>query len=462
MRRLFSAVVVVAIAALAMPHTASANRSQFMIFQASREVRSPDPVVRARALDEIKALGVHWLRLVLYWQDVAPDVDARSVPNFDERDPDAYPASRWALYDRILADARKRDIRVLVTISGPGPRWATRSRKDRVTRPSPTRFGRFVTAVGRRYGDQVDYWSVWNEPNHPQFLAPQYRHGRPYSPRLYRQLYRKARAGLDRSGNERDRVLMGETAPRGNQNVVAPLDFVRGSLCLTSTYRKRRGCRSLDVDGWAHHPYTTTSGPWFVSRNRDDVTIGSLSRLTRALDWARRARAVRHRVDVYLTEFGVQSRPDPYAGVSEARQAEYRSIGERIAYRNRRVRAFSQYLMRDDLPRPGRPYLRYSGFESGLRHSDGESKVAYDGFRLPLVAERGRRTHLWGLVRPADGATSVRIEYRNRDSSKWRSLKRDRTNSRGYWSTTTAYRSGRVYRVRWGEFVGAPIRAYRR
>jgi hypothetical protein len=458
--RFFScAVAAVALAALAMPSAASAKRSQFTIFQATREVRSFDPAVRARALDEIAALGVHWLRVSLYWQDVAPDVDASDVPAIDETDPASY---RWGLYDQILAAADARDIRVLLTVTGPGPRWATRSGEDRVTRPSPTRFRRFVTAVGRRYGTQIDYWSVWNEPNHPDFLAPQFVHGKPYSPRLYRQLFRAARAGLERSGNARDRVLMGETAPRGNSHVVAPLAFLRGSLCLSSSYHRRRGCGSLDVDGWAHHPYTTTKGPWFVSRRRDDVTIGSLSRLTKALDRARRAHAVRKRVDLYLTEFGVQSEPDPVSGVSETRQAEYRSIGELIAYRNPRVRAFSQYLMRDDLPRPGRPYLRYGGFESGLRHSAGEIKPAYEGFRLPLVAERGKRTRLWGLVRPATGATTVRIEYRDRSSSRWRALKHDRTNSRGYWSTTTSSRSGRSYRVRWESFTGPRTRAYRR
>jgi hypothetical protein len=459
LRSVFCALAAVALAALALPTAASAKHSQFTIFQATREVRSPDPAVRAEALDEVEALGVHWLRVVLYWQDVAPDADASSVPSIDETDPAAYD---WTIYDRVLADARARDIRMLVTISGPGPRWATRSKKDRVTRPNSTRFRRFVTAVGRRYGKQVDYWSVWNEPNHPQFLAPQYVHGRAYSPRLYRQLFRAARSGLERSGNGGDHVLMGETAPRGNKHVVAPLEFLRGSLCLTTTYRKRRGCGSLDVDGWAHHPYTTSKGPWFVSRDRDDVTIGSLSRLTRALDKARRAHAVRKRVDVYLTEFGVQSEPDPFAGVSETRQAEYRSIGELIAYRNPRVRAFSQYLMRDDLPRAGRAYLRYGGFESGLRHSGGDAKLAYDGFRLPLVAERDHTTRLWGLVRTARGATTVRIEYRNRGSSKWRTLKRDKTDSRGYWATTTSSRSGRAYRVQWEEFTGPPTRAYRR
>jgi hypothetical protein len=211
-----------------------------------------------------------------------------------------------------------------------------------------------------------------------------------------------------------DVLLLGVTAPRGTPRVVAPLAFLRGALCLSSHYHKRHACKRLDVDGWAHHPYTTSLGPWFHSRRRDDVTIGTLSRLTRALDRARRAHAVRRRVDLYQTEFGIQSRPDRIVGVSETRQAEYRSISELIAYRNPRVRAFSQYLMRDDLPRAGTASERYGGFESGLRHSGGAEKLAYDGFRLPLVAERGRRTHLWGLVRPAHRKTTVRIEYRNR------------------------------------------------
>ena len=364
-------------------------------------------------------------------------------------------------------------MRVLLTISGPVPRWATRERKDTVSRPSPTRFERFVTAVGRRYGRDVRYWSVWNEPNHPDFLGPQFTghgsHRRAYSPRLYRRLFRAAREGLERSGNGADRVLMGETAPRGTPHVVAPLAFLRGSLCLSRSYRRRHGCHRLDADGWAHHPYTTSAGPWFVPPDRDDVTIGTLSRLRRALDRAGRAGAVRRGLGMYLTEFGVQSRPDPFIGVSETRQAEYRSIGERIAYRDSRVRAFSQYLMRDDLPRPGRPYLRYGGFESGLRHSGGERKLAYDGFRLALVARRvGHRhvrTSLWGLVRPATGRTTVRIEYRNRGSSRWRTLKHDRTDGRGYWSTTTSYRHGRSYRVRWRApdgrlYTGARTRAY--
>jgi hypothetical protein len=172
---------------------------------------------------------------------------------------------------------------------------------------------------------------------------------------------------------------------------------------------------------------------------------------------------------IYLTEFGIQSWPDEIAGVSQARQAEYRSISEHIAYRNARVRGFSQYLMRDDPPRTDADSIfgRYAGFESGLRTSDGKPKVAYSGFRLPLAAIRGaRHTTLWGLVRPADGTTRISIDYRNAVSSPWHYLKHDTTNHRGYWTTTTSPRSGRSYRVRWTDQdgthdVGSPTRAYR-
>jgi hypothetical protein len=451
--------VIIALAAV-FPAAAQASHSQITLFQATRELRSPDPATRAATLDEIRSLGVRWLRVVLYWRDVAPAPDSRKMPRFAETDPNAYPG--WAVYDRIVSEARARGMHVLLTVSAPAPRWATGGRRDGVTRPSPTRFRRFMTAVGRRYRRQVSEWSIWNEPNHPQFLAPQYVHGRPYSPRLYRRLYIAGRQGLARSGHRRDRVLMGETAPRGNSHVVPPLAFLRGALCLTGAYHRRRGCHALDVDGWAHHPYTTSAGPWFVSRRRDDVTIGSLGRLTRALDRARRAHAVRHRVELYLTEFGVQSEPDPISGVSDSRQNEYRAIGEWIAYRNRRVRAFSQYLMRDDLPRPGDRLQRYRGFESGLRHSGGARKPAYGGFRLPLVARRTsrHRTSLWGLVRPARGRSTVRIEYRNRNSKRWHALARRRTNSRGYWSAATAYHRGRTYRVRWTRYIGPRTRVY--
>ena len=452
------------VAALAVASPAAASGGQFTLFEAPRELTSPDDALRAATLDELQGLGVRWLRTVLYWRDVAPAAGSPTAPSFDEADPAGYD---WTRYDRLIGEARARGMKVLVTVSGPVPKWATASRRSHVSHPSPTRFRRFMTAVGRRYGGYASAWSIWNEPNHPAFLGPQFRrrNGRAYaySPGLYRKLFHAGDAGLRAAGRGRDLLLMGETAPRGTGRVVAPLRFLRGALCLSTSYRRARRCGRVPADGYAHHAYTTGSGPSFVPRNRDDVTIGVISRLTRALDRAGRAGMIRRGARVYLTEFGIQSEPDPYIGVSYAKQAEYRSISERIAYSNRRVAAFSQYLMRDDDPRSGSASQRYSGFESGLRRSTGEAKPAYDAFRLPLVADLGRRGRvaLWGLVRPSAGATRVTIEVLRRGSRTWRRLKPDTTDARGYWSTATIHRSGTRYRVRWAGHAGPATRAYR-
>jgi hypothetical protein len=451
--------IALAVLLVAVP-AAQARKSQFMIFEATRELRTHDPAMRAGTFEEIERFGVRWIRVVLYWRDVAPSPQDTSAPRFAERDPAAYD---WTIYERIVAEARARGLRVMLTPSGPAPDWATLAGNG-VDYPSPTRFRRFMTAVGRQFGSRVSYWSIWNEPNHPQFLGPQYRRGKPYSPRLYRRLFWAAHKALKATGSRRDRVLMGETAPRGNRNVVHPLRFLRGSLCLNRRYRKRRGCAKLPADGYAHHPYTTRSGPFFVSRRKNDVTIGSLRRLTRALNRAGRARAIRRRMPIYLTEFGIQSKPDPVYGVSQTRQEEYRAIGEKIAWNTGRVRAISQYLMRDDLPRRGSN--RYGGFESGLRYHTGRKKLAYRGFRLPLVARRaGRKVRLWGHVRPHDGRERVVIEHRRR-GGKWRRLKSKRTGRRGYLATSTRYRKRRAYRLRWRapngtNYAGSPTRPIR-
>lgn len=461
-------VLVALLASLLLPAAAHARSSQFTMFEAPRELLSDDAALRAQTFREIGGFGVRWLRVVLYWQSVAPQPESRAVPSFDERDPAAYPG--FGRYDRLISEARARGMHIVLTVSGPVPRWATRDRHDHVTRPSPTRFGRFITAVGRRYRHEVSRWTIWNEPNHPDFLAPQYSHHKhPVSPGIYRRLAQAADRGLRSSGNGGDRMWIGETAPRGTGKVVAPLTFLRGALCLNSHYHRRAACHRLPADGWAHHAYTPAAGPFFVPASRNDVTIGVLGRLNSALARAGRARAIRKGLPIYLTEFGIQSYPDVLAGVSQTRQAEYRSISEHLAYRNARVRGFSQYLMRDDSPRPGAAsvFERYGGFESGIRTSDGVAKLSYDAFRLPLVAMRGaRRTTLWGLVRPADRQTRVRIDYRNHGSSVWHPLKRDTTNRRGYWSTTTGARPGRAYRVRWTapdgtSYEGPATRSYR-
>ncbi len=463
MRALLAALAALAVLLALAPATASAAPNQAMVFEAPGELL--DDATRDATLDEIRALGVDRVRALVYWRFFAPNASSRTRPAGDLADPATY-GDQWGRLDRLLAAAAARGIAVQLTLTGPVPKWATRSRASYLRDPDPRLFGQFVQAAGTRYRDQVATWSIWNEPNQPQFLLPQYERGRAVSPRLYRRLYQAAEAALERSGNGDDTILMGETSPIGNERrVVEPLDFLRGSLCLDRRYRKARGCGRIDTDGWAHHPYTRSVGPTYRPEDADDVTIGVLPRLTRALDRAAAAGAVRRALPLHLTEFGIQSTPDPFA-VTLARQAEYIAISERIAYLNPRVRAFSQYLLKDDRPRDARSRAeRYGGFETGLRRSDGRPKPAYDAFRTPLVATKyGRYDVLWGRVRPARGRTQVTLEAR-RDGGEWQRVGVVTTSNSAVWGARVRHREDQRYRVLWTApdgrtFTGPPIRPY--
>ena len=452
------------LALLALPAGASASSGQSVAFEAPREFFDTDK--RAGALDEIRALGVDRVRTLVYWKDHAPSANSSRRPTFDAANPDAYPAGTWDRLDSLFRSAGERNVAVQLTLTGPVPRWATRSKRDQLTDPIPGEFQAFATAVGRRYGERVKQWSIWNEPNHPQFLRPQFDGRRAVSPGLYRRLFLAGEKGLRASGNGDDILLFGETAPRGTPRVVAPLAFLRGSLCLSRAYKRSSRCGAIQADGYAHHAYTTRSGPRFRPPDADDVTIGVVSRLTRALDRAGRAGALPRGLSIYLTEFGIQSAPDPIVGVPLARQAEYLATAEHMAYVNPRVKSFSQYLLSDDRPRPGNRAARYSGFESGLRHSDGRAKPAYDGFRLPLSAENyGRSDVLWGRARPSTGRTKVTILRSPGKGKPFQELRTLETNSRGVFGLKTTHRRDQRYRVRWTApdgrvWMGPPIRPY--
>src|SRR3954454_2582223 len=200
----------------ALPAAASASPRQTVSFEAPRELMSWGK--RMRTLDEIRDFGVTNVRQLVYWRDFAPKPKAKRKPKgFHAADPNDYPVNTWDQLDALVLEARNRGIALQLTLTGPVPRWATKSRKDNVTRPKPSEFKAWATAVGRRYGNDVATWSIWNEPNQPQCLKPQYRKGTPVSPGIYRSLYQAGVKGLKKTAaNRRDTFLLGETSPRGN------------------------------------------------------------------------------------------------------------------------------------------------------------------------------------------------------------------------------------------------------
>ena len=461
-RQLVLALLALLAAALLAPAAAPASSKQVMTFEAPGELL--DDSKREATLDEIQSFGVGRVRALVYWRDFSARPNSKRTPSFDRSDHTAYPDGTFGRLDRLVDSIERRGMELQVTLTGPVPKWATKTRRGHLNSPGAGEFGRWAKAVATRYGDRVNLWSIWNEPNHPEFLKPQYRRGAPASPRIYRKLYQAGEQAIHGvPGGSRDKVLFGETAPIGNENLVSPLAFLRGATCLNDDYNKARSCAKLRIDGYAHHAYTRKDGPNFVHADPDDVSIGALSRLAVALDRAGRAGVIDRGVDIYLTEFGIQSKPDTIAGVSLRRQAEYLAISERIAYANPRVVAFSQYLMVDDQPRKGSRLQRYSGFETGLKTSKGKRKPAYDGFILPLaVKQYGASDVLWGRVRPATGPTEVTIQHKV-GKGAWKRLTVVPTS--GVYGFRADHKVKQLYRAKWrrpggGTITGPPIRAY--
>jgi hypothetical protein len=455
--------------ALLFTPAAFASRNQIDFFEAPQQLLNYGE--RPAAIAQLQGLGVHAVRIQLIWYEVAPSPRSKKKPSLNLANPASY---NWGQYLPLIQQLHQLGWKVLLTVTGYAPCWASQcsktkyTNKELVTDPNAADYGKFMQAVGREFGPYgVKLYSVWNEPNQTQFLLPQYANGKPSSTlesaQIYRQLYIDGYAGLQASGyGSGAKVLMGETSPVGisSVDISSPLAFMRGVLCLNSAYVKARSCGMLHTAGYAQHPYDSAEGP-FWSAPSGDVTMASLGRLQTALQRAADAGAIPHGTPIYITEFGVQSYPNRLLGVPAAQQAEYDAIAERIAWSDPDVASFDQYLLSDD-PDPGE-----GSFQTGLEYVKGAQKPLYAGYRLPLSAlvEGGSHVSLWGLVRPASAATSVVLQYSSNNGASWHQLATVPTGANGYWAATSALVAKRVWRVQWTSpdgtvYVGAKTRAY--
>ena len=155
MNRTLALLTLALAALLAFPAAAPAMPRQTVAFEAPRELLSL--VDQERVINEIQGFGITRIRQLVYWNDFAPSPNAQHKPTFDAKDPDAYPKGTWDRLDLLIGRARERGIAVHLTLTGPVPKWATSTKKDHVTKPSPAEFRDWATAVGRRYGADVEH-----------------------------------------------------------------------------------------------------------------------------------------------------------------------------------------------------------------------------------------------------------------------------------------------------------------
>ena len=491
---------------------ASANQqSMFSIMMDDDQLLYRGDDARDRAMRRMKALGVDFVRVTVLWEVVAQhakvDRFGKKRAKFKADDHHTYPKQNWDKYDRLVRAGQTLGIGIYFNVTGPGPEWAhkkaPKSQKafQRTWMPKEREYFKFVKAVGERYdGTQRDendgaktlprvgFWSIYNEPNQPGWLMPQYKKVGskvvPWSPVMYRELWRYGRAALDQTGHGNDIILAGETAPLGSgqtnaKSPIYPKKFIRELLCVgpdnktyTGSNALKRKCSGLKKVGqfkytaWGHHPYTKDLPPTTRDKNKDSITMANVGELAALLD-ALAAKTQRLPANnlTMMTEFGYETDPpDPFSGVPPALQAEYINVGDYLAWKDPRVVAQTQFLLQDVDPVKSakKNSKRYwFTYQSGLYDAAGRPKEAAAAYRLPLVVT-GRSvdsvgqegTGLWGQLRflPNGYITEVNLQFKPAGAADFSTIGDPvRVDAGGYFNTVKAATGPGRWRAVWIE-----------
>ena len=152
-----------------------------------------DAASRQETLSAMEEAGFRWLRQRFPWDAIEPQ-------------PGVYD---WAIWDEIVEDAHRRGIRIVAVLDGT-PEWA-RAESDAGNSYAPPRqlrdYGAFVAAFVARYGDEIDHYQIWDEPN----IAPHWG-AREIDPAAYAGLLREGAVQV-RNGDPGAAVLLAALAP---------------------------------------------------------------------------------------------------------------------------------------------------------------------------------------------------------------------------------------------------------
>ncbi len=469
------------------------------MFTSAANLADPGPT-----LDQLKRLGVDRVHIYLHWADIAPDPTSPRRPSFNAEDPGAYPAAGWAPFDAVIRGAQARGMGVDLDLVPPPPRWAEgKGAPDPATqpewRPSALLFGQFVRAVGTRYSGRytpsgsshplprVSFWSIWNEPNLGQQLAPEVK---PHTQievaaGLYRGLVDAAWSAFGASGHGHDTILLGEIAPAGIRsgvvgafNDMPPLRFLRALYCvggdykpLSATAAQVRGCPTTAADshgfaaahpglfhasGFADHPYPQGLPPNEPTPNEPDYAeLADIGKLERTLDALQLVYGSHTRFTIWSTEFGYQTKPpdNGYGTVSPATAALYLNWSEYLTWLDPRQRSYDQYQLVDS---------PLGNFATGLEFASGQPKPGYDAYRMPLylpvtTTVKGHPLVVWGGVRPAPDAArsthrpqTVEIQFQPASGGGFRTVQTvPLTGPHGYFEVRQTFSGSGAVRLSW-------------
>jgi hypothetical protein len=175
----------------------------------------------AASLDEslaaMKSAGFRWLRQRFPWNAIE-----QSAGKYE-----------WSAWDRVVEAAVDHELELIAVLDG-SPDWARAAvdGENPLAPPTETRdFGEFAAAFAERYGDRIDYYQIWDEPN----IAPHWG-AREVDPEGYARLLREGAIRV-RTADDNAVILLAALAP----NIEAGGEHMSDILFLDAVYRAGAG-----------------------------------------------------------------------------------------------------------------------------------------------------------------------------------------------------------------------------
>lgn len=381
----------------------------------------PGPTADLKWLSDAESLGSSWIRLTAYWSLI----EYQRLSGSAAENP-ANPGYYWPLLDEAVRAAAATHQHVLMMIYS-APTWAEGPHRphDAVNwDPNAAAYGAFARAVATRYSGHfpdpalpghdlpaVTTFQVWNEPNEPTSLSPEWTRVRtgayvPASPGIYRRLLNSGYANI-KAVQPHAYVLAAGTAPYGDPPGgprMPPLVFDRALLCLNGPALRRERCPDpAHFDAFDDHPYALN--PLIHAYDANDTSVPDVYKVGHLLAVARRDRTLAPvgPKAVWVTEIDWGSNPpDPTQGSLDL-QRRYLDYALYELWRQGINHVF-WYEMVD----PGPGYDLFAG--AGVYFQNGKAKPSAQAFRFPFIAVPARAGSrgliVWGRA-PVAGSITV-------------------------------------------------------
>lgn len=184
-------------------------------------------------LDLMQNAGITWVRQFFYWNEI-------------ERETSVYD---WRPYDEIIEAFRTQESLQIVAVFMNSPEWSRGENTSPTAPPDNTSdFAAFIAAASQRYGDVIDHYQIWDEPN----LSAAWGNSEP-NPSLYAALLAEAYQAVH-ANDSHATVILAALAPTTENNLLNISDIAY----LDSLYQVGAGTY---FDAAAGKPYGFSSDP---------------------------------------------------------------------------------------------------------------------------------------------------------------------------------------------------------